>query len=218
MPATPYAREQMVTQQLRTWDVLDEAILDVVRGLPRELFVPDDWRDVAYGDLAIPLPHGQHLLPPKIVGRILQSVAVQPGERALEIGTGSGYLTACLSRLGAQVTSLEIYADLCERARRNLTAAGISGPQLLHADALAAAGSTPPFDVIVLTASLPVYDARFEAQLAPGGRLFVVVGEGPAMEARLISRDATGQRQQRDLFETQLDPLVNALRLEAFRF
>lgn len=219
MSATaPYVREQMVSHQLRTWDVLDETILDAVRSLPREAFVPAAWRDLAYADIEIPLPHGQHMLAPKIVGRILQSVAVQPGERVLEIGTGSGYLTACLGRLGAQVTSLEIHADLAAAARQHLEAVGLAGPRVVNADGFAAASSQETCDVVILTASMPVYDARFEAQLRPGGRLFVVVGEGPAMEARLITRDAAGGRTQRGLFETRLDALVNAPRLEAFRF
>lgn len=213
-----YVREQMVSNQLRTWDVLDEAVLDAVRSLPREAFVPPAWRDLAYADIEIPLPHGQHMLAPKIVGRILQSVAVQPGERVLEIGTGSGYLTACLGRLGAQVQSLEIHADLALAARRHLDAVGLAGPQVVHADGLAAADPSETFDAIVLTASLPVYDARFEARLRSGGRLFVVVGEGPAMEARLITRDAAAGRTQRGLFETRIDALVNAPRPEAFRF
>jgi protein-L-isoaspartate(D-aspartate) O-methyltransferase len=216
-----YSREQMVSHQLRTWDVLDEAILDAVRTLPRETFVPEGYRDLAYADAEIPLPHGQHMLAPMIVGRALQSVAVQPKDRVLEIGTGSGYLTACLGRLGAQVTSLEIYADLSEAARRNLDAVGLAGPRLLQGDAFATASNGEQYDAIVITASMPVYDARFEAQLLPGGRLFVIVGEGPAMEARLITRPRAGDgaaRTQQALFETQIDPLQNALRIEPFRF
>lgn len=218
MSAIPYAREQMVSQQLRTWDVLDDTILDAVRALPRELFVPADWRDVACADLSIPLPHGQHMLAPKVVGRILQALLVQPGERVLEVGTGSGYLTACLAALGGQVTSLEIHPDLAERARQNLAAAGFPGPQVVQTDAFAWANGTAQFNAIALTGSLPLYDDRFEKMLCPGGRLFVVVGEGPAMEARLITRHADGSRTQQDLFETQLDALLNAPRREAFRF
>src|SRR5512140_990884 len=133
MTATaPYVREQMVSNQLRTWDVLDEGILDAVRSLPREPFVPAGWADAAYGDLEIPLSHGQHMLAPKIVGRILQSVGIHARDRVLEIGTGSGYLTACLARLGAQVTSLEIYDDLASAARRHLQAVGLDGPRVIE--------------------------------------------------------------------------------------
>jgi protein-L-isoaspartate(D-aspartate) O-methyltransferase len=218
IPNAAYVREQMVSNQLRTWDVLDEGILDAVRTLPREVFVPPAWRDVAYADMEIPLPLGQHMLAPKMIGRILQSVAVAPGERVLEVGTGSGYLTACLGRLGGQVTSLEIHAELAVAARRHLQAVGLDGPRVIEADGFAFAHGAEVYDAIVLTASMPVYDARFEASLAPGGRLFVVVGEGPAMEARLVSRDASGARSQRSFFETSIDPLINAPRLEAFRF
>ena len=213
-----YAREQMVSHQLRTWDVLDETILDAVRTLPREQFVPEGWRDLAYADIEIPLPHAQHMLAPKIAGRILQALAVRPGERVLEVGTGTGYLTACLGRLGAQVQSFEIHADLAETARQHLDAVGLAGPRIVVGDGFAAASGLETYDAIALTASLPVYDARFEAQLRPGGRLFVVVGEGPAMEARLITREPSGGRTQRGLFETRLDLLINAPRLEAFRF
>jgi protein-L-isoaspartate(D-aspartate) O-methyltransferase len=215
--AAIYAREQMVSHQMRTWDVLDDGILDAVRTLSREVFVPEGWRDLAYADVEIPLGHGQHMLAPKIVGRILQALLVQPGERVLEVGTGSGYLTACLARLGADVTSMEINESLSNAARRHLDAVGLAGPRLLQGDALAMASSRETYDAIALTASLPLYDARFEALLAPGGRLFVVVGEGPAMEARLITRNL-GERTQQGLFETRIDPLINALRTEAFRF
>jgi protein-L-isoaspartate(D-aspartate) O-methyltransferase len=214
----PYSREQMVSHQLRTWDVLDEAILDAVRTLPREVFAPAGFRDVAYADIEIPLAHGQRMLAPKIVGRILQSLAVKPGERVLEIGTGSGYLTACLARLGAQVTSVEVFADLADAARRHLAAVGLAGPRVLEGDALAGGVPNETFDAIAITGSMPNYDDRFESLLRPGGRLFVVVGEGPAMDARLITRPKEGAREQRSLFETQLGALVNAARTEAFRF
>jgi protein-L-isoaspartate(D-aspartate) O-methyltransferase len=169
---------------------------------------------MAYADIDIPLPHGQHMLAPNIVGRALQALAVKPGERALEVGTGTGYLTACLARLGAQVTSLEIFADLSAAARRHLDAVGLAGPRLVQADAFATVSSGEQYDAIVFTASMPVYDARFEAQLRPGGRLFVVVGPPPAMEARLVTHPRAGERLQQDLFET----LQNAPRTEAFRF
>lgn len=216
--SAPYVREQMVSQQLRTWDVLDDAILDAVRTVPRESFVPEGWQGVAYADVDIPLPGGERMLPPKIVGRILQALKVVPGEQVLEVGTGSGFLTACLARLGADVQSVEISAELVERARGALIAAGIAGPQLRRADIFTELGGTPRYDAIALTGSLPVADARFEAMLKDGGRLFVVVGEGPAMEARLITRTAGGGREVQSLFETQLPALINAPRTEGFRF
>lgn len=216
-PAT-YAREQMVAQQIRAWDVLDEQILNLFRSLTREQFVPKAYRDLAYADTDIPLGQGQHMLAPKVVGRILQALDVQPREQVLEVGTGSGFLSACLALQGATVHSVEILADLAEQARSNLAAAAVTGVQVTTGDALAKLAGPARYDAIVLTASLPVYDSRFEAQLKPGGRLFVVVGEGPAMDARLISVDASGERRQESLFETVLDPLANALRIEHFRF
>ena len=218
LQATAFAREQMVSQQIRAWDVLDNDILNLFRRLPREHFVPAAYRDVAYADTSIPLAHGQHMLSPKLAGRILQALDVQPRESVLEVGTGSGFLSACLALQGAAVSSVEIFADLAEQARRNLAAAGIPGVEVTQADALSLLAGPPRYDAIVITASLPVYDSRFEAQLKPGGRLFVVVGEGAAMEARLVTCEASGERRQDSLFETVLDPLVNAQRIEHFRF
>lgn len=217
-PAANYAREQMVSQQIRAWDVLDDTILDLLRDLPREHFVPATYRDTAYADLPLPLGHGQHMLSPSIVGRIIQAVAVQPGQTLLEVGTGSGYLAACFSRQGAIVSSIEIHADIAARARDNLSAAGINNVALTHGDATELLATAPRHDVVVVTASLPVYDSRFEAALQPGGRLFVVVGTGAAMDARLISLDGNGGRQQQSLFETVLDPLVHAKQANAFHF
>ena len=218
LPAANYAREQMVSQQIRAWDVLDDTILDLLRDLPREHFVPAAYRDTAYADMPLPLGHGQHMLAPSIVGRIIQAVAVQPGQTLLEVGTGSGYLSACFSRQGAIVSSLEIHADLAAQARRNLSDAGINNVALTHGDATELLATAPQHDVVVVTASLPVYDERFEQALRPGGRLLVVVGTGAAMDARLISRDANGGRQQQSLFETVLDPLVHAKQANAFHF
>ena len=125
-----YAREQMVSQQIRAWDVLDNGILNLFRRLPREHFAPAAYRDVAYADTSIPLAHGQHMLSPKLAGRILQALDVQPREAVLEVGTGSGFLSACLALQGAAVSSVEIFADLADQARRNLAAAGIPGVEI----------------------------------------------------------------------------------------
>jgi protein-L-isoaspartate(D-aspartate) O-methyltransferase len=213
-----YAREQMVAQQVRAWDVLDEAVLELLRNLPREHFVPEAYRDAAYADLPIPLAQGQHMLTPSVVGRVLQALDVQPGESVLEGGTGSGYLSACFARQGARVTSLEIRAELADRARRNLSAAGISGVDVTHADFFSRLDVAARFDVIALTGSLPVYDPRIETLLKPDGRLFVVVGAGAAMEAKLVTRHASGERREDSLFETVLDALDHAPRVPHFRF
>jgi protein-L-isoaspartate(D-aspartate) O-methyltransferase len=216
--ALAYAREQMVAQQLRAWDVLDNDILGLFRQLPRELFVPAAWRDTAYADLEVPLAHGQHMLAPKLVGRIVQAVGVRTGEQVLEIGTGSGFLSACLALRGGQVHSLECHADLADAARTALRAAAIEGVTVTTADVFALLDTLPRHDVVVLTGSLPQYDVRFESLLNPGGRLFAVVGQGPVMQARLVSRPANGPVTRQTLFETAIDALDNAQRPAPFRF
>jgi protein-L-isoaspartate(D-aspartate) O-methyltransferase len=185
--------------------------------LPREIFVPEAARGAAYGDLAIALGHGQHMLPPTVVGRILQAVTVRRSDQVLEIGTGSGYVTACLALLGAQVRSLEIHPELAHRARQNLRAAGIGNATVEEADAFQWQPAVPGHDVVVITGSLPVYDARFESLLNPGGRLFVVCGQPPVMEARLIRLSSSG-RVEHSLFETVIDPLIHAAAPSHFVF
>ena len=217
-PATAFAREQMVSQQIRAWDVLDEDVLALFRRLPRELFVPAAYRDAAYGDLRIPLGDGQHMLAPSVAGRLLQALDVQPGESVLEAGTGSGYLSACLALQGAKVTSVEIRARLAAQARANLDAAGIPGVDVRHADFFSLLDGTARFDAIAVTGSLPLYDTRLESLLKPDGRLFVVVGTGSVMEARLVTLAASGDRREESLFETVIDPLDHARRASAFNF
>jgi protein-L-isoaspartate(D-aspartate) O-methyltransferase len=211
------ARQQMIHQQVRAWDVLDPGVLEVLGHVPRERFVPPAFRELAFADTAIPLPAGQSMLAPKIHGRILQALDVRPGETVLEVGAGSGYLTACLAALGGQVTSLEIHAELAALARDNLHAAGFPGIGVLTADATA---WQPPqrFDVVVLTASLPEYDRRYEGWLNAGGRLFVAIGTGEPMAATLVTRSGDTEFGRVDLFETVIDPLANARRPSAFVF
>jgi len=208
---------QMIAQQLRTNAVHDERILAALGRVPRIGFVPPGLRNVDCADAPLPLAHGKHMLSPLLAGQILQALVPRAGERVLEIGTGSGYLTACLAALGAEVHSLEIHADLAERARANLQAAGLAAAQLLCADAMEWQAPAP-FDCIVLTASLPAWQARFGQMLAPGGRLFAVVGTGVLMSARLYARSGDGQILPRNLFETWLEPLENAPVPETFRF
>ncbi|MEO8306728.1 MAG: protein-L-isoaspartate O-methyltransferase [Pseudomonadota bacterium] len=212
------AREQMTYQQVRAWSALPPKELAVFDRLSREQFVPAAWQRLAYADMAVPLAHGQHMLRPSVVGRIVQAVGIQQGDLALEIGTGSGYVSACLSLLGAKVLSLEVHADLAEQARHNLRVAGLGDVQVEHADAFALPASGPRYDVIALTGSMPVYDPRFEALLRPGGRLFVLVGREPIMEARLVTLDAQGQRAVHSLFETSADRLLHAPDPAVFSF
>ena len=210
-------REQMIEQQVRCWDVLDARVLDGLRAVPRECFVPPAQRHRAYADAEVPLAHGQHMLRPSVVGRLLQALAPRADERVLEIGAGSGYVTACLRALGARVRSLELYADLADAARANLARLAMDDVEVLEADALHVAEGAR-YDAIAVTASLPGYDPRFERMLAVGGRLFLVVGAPPVMEARLVRRTAEHAFAREDLFETVIDPLVHAARPPKFRF
>src|SRR5256714_14060515 len=208
---TADAREQMIEQQVRAWDVLDARVLEVMRRVPRELFVPSAQRYRAYADVEVPLARGQHMLRPSVAGRLLQALVPEAGEAVLQIGAGSGFVTACLRALAQRGCALEIFPELADAARRNLAALGmrdVGGPD---ADALAT-GHGARYGAIALTASLPLYDARFERMLTPGRRLFVVVGEAPVMEARLVRRTAEDASSTHSLFETVIDPLVHAVR------
>ena len=210
-------REQMIEQQVRAWQVLDERVLAVLRRVPRELFVPEPLRYRAYADAEVPLLRGQHMLRPSVVGRLLQALLPDGGEGALEIGAGSGFISACLRAMAGRVRSLEIFPELAETAYRNLATLGMRDVEVVEADALAGE-SGARYDVIAVTASLPLYDPRFEQMLAVGGRLFVVVGEPPVMEARLVRRTAENAFATSSLFETVIDPLVNAARPPRFTF
>jgi protein-L-isoaspartate(D-aspartate) O-methyltransferase len=212
-----FARRQMIEQQVRAWEVLDAAVLETMERVPREQFVPPAFRTIAFADMQVPLGHGQAMLEPKLEGRILQALELTPEDTVLEVGAGSGYFAACLGALARAVTSLEIFPDLAGFARANLTRAGVSNVTVEAADAFAHALEAP-WDVVVLTGSLPVYDARFERLLAEGGRLFVVVGQGHVMEAQRITRGERGQWLRESLFETTMTPLVHAAEPPRFVF
>jgi protein-L-isoaspartate(D-aspartate) O-methyltransferase len=209
------ARTQMLGQQLRAWEVLDDRVLRAFAETPREDFVPSQYRDLAFADVEIPLPHGQAMLPPKVEGRILQALQIEPIDDMLVVGTGSGYLTACAARLAKHVASVDIFADLVSAAASKLAACGVGNVELTTADAL-----TLPqrgrFDAIAVTASVPELGDRFIAMLRPQGRLFIVVGREPAMEARLITLQPNGTTATDSLFETVLAPLINAEHPEPF--
>lgn len=211
------ARQQMIHQQVRAWDVLDPGVLEVLGLVRREQFVPAAFHELAFADAAIPLPAGQTMLAPKIHGRILQALELRPGEAVLEVGAGSGFLTACLAALGGQVTSIEIHAELAALAAANLRGAGFPGVGVQTADATAWQPAQR-YDVVVLTGSLPEYDRRYEQWLNVGGRLFVAVGNGEPMTATLVTRVGEQDFGRADLFETVIDPLVHARRPSAFVF
>lgn len=212
-----FARRQMVNQQVRGWNVYDEDVLMTLRELPREQFVPPQFRTLAFADTEIALGRGQHMMTPTVEGRVLQSLALDGDERVLEVGTGSGYLTACLARLGADVTSIDIYDDFLQSAAENLSACGISNVELLQMNAVE---DLPEggFDAIAVTGSLQSFDSRFVEALNPHGKLFIVVGSAPAMEAQLVERGNDKDWQTVSLFETTLTPLVDGALPPQFSF
>ena len=211
------ARFNMIEQQIRTWDVLDSRVLDLLSAVRREDFVPPAYRMLAFADLELPLPNGFRMWTPKMEARVLQELRVQQSERVLEIGTGSGYLTALLASEAGDVTSVEIDAATAADARAKLARHGFTNVRVDIGDAARGYGNEI-FDVIVLTGSTPLLPERFYEQLSPTGRIFAVVGERPAMRARLIHSEAPGARMATDLFETVIEPLVNAAAPARFEF
>jgi protein-L-isoaspartate(D-aspartate) O-methyltransferase len=209
------ARAQMLGQQLRAWEVLDDHVLRAFAQTPRENFVPRDYRELAFADAEIPLGHGQTMLTPKLEGRILQALQVEPIDDVLVVGTGSGYLTACLALLAKHVTSVDIFPDFVASADGKIAATGIRNVTLEVADALTLSGRAR-FDAVAVTASVPELGNRFVEMLRPQGRLFIVVGREPAMEARLITQRPDGTTTTDSLFETVLTPLINAEQAEPF--
>lgn len=217
--ATDAAREQMIQQQLRAWEVLDPGILEIFERVPREAFVPAAYAELAYADLEIPLGGGDRMLAPKVVGRIVQAVAPQPTDRVLLVGVGSGFLAACLAARACSVRGLELREDLATAATRHLKEAGVRNVTVECRNAFdpEALGSGA-YDIIVLAGSLPVPDDRFQRQLAIGGRMFAVIGSGLVMDARLIERTTADAWRSSSLFETALKPLVGARQPERFNF
>jgi protein-L-isoaspartate(D-aspartate) O-methyltransferase len=211
------ARFNMIEQQVRTWDVLDQDVLDLLFTVRREEFVPAPYRALAFADLEIPLPGGAKMWTPKMEARVLQELRIRPGESVLEIGTGSGYLTALLSSQGARVSSVEIDPRLSAEAAAKLARAGMPPVELAVGDGARGFG-TGEYDAIVLTGSTPVLPDAFGRQLRPGGRIFAVVGDPPAMAARIIRWSAPGAMSTQDLFETVIDPLRNAATPSRFQF
>jgi protein-L-isoaspartate(D-aspartate) O-methyltransferase len=204
-----FARRQMIEQQVRAWEVLDLKVLDALEQVPREQFAPEAYRELAFADTCIPLSHGQVMLAPKVEGRILQALDVQPSDRALEVGTGTGFFAACLGRLAHSVRSIDLHADFVAAATGRLAATGAYNVRAETQDAMTLA-ERDAYDVIALTGSLPVYDARFERALKVGGRLFVTVGTGPILDARRITRIGSDEFLRESLFEVGIPPLLNA--------
>jgi protein-L-isoaspartate(D-aspartate) O-methyltransferase len=212
------ARDQMIGHQLRAWDIGDSRVLDVMGTVPRPDFVPAAYRNLAYADMAVPIGHGQEMLAPKIQGRLLQALELNPGDEVLDVGTGTGFLAACLARLAGQVTSIDIREDFTELARKQLSSTGVHGVRLVTGDIFE---TTFPrrFDAIAVTGSLPLYPRAFEDWLKPGGRMFCIVGVDPLMEATLVRKGLDSAAARREaIFETLAPALENAPSGETFRF
>ncbi len=212
------ARYNMVEQQIRPWEVLDQRVLDLMANVPREEFVPARYRKLAYSDMTIPLGDDQVMMPPKVAARILQALNIQPTDKVLEIGTGSGYLTALLAKLAKHVYSVDINPEMTRRAAEKLQSQGIGNVTLESGDAARGWNSHGPYDVIVLTGSVPLLSGSFQNNLTVGGRLLAIVGQPPVMEVVLITRVGESQWARESLFETELPPLLNAPEVEQFEF
>ena len=212
------ARFNMVEQQIRPWEVLDQRVLDLLLRVRREEYVPARYRALAFADMEIPLGHGETMLAPKIEARMLQELALAPGDRILEVGTGSGYMTALLASLGSHVCSVDIVPEFTQTASAKLTAHVVTNVTLETGDAARGWDRHAPYDAIMVTGSMPVLPDAFLKSLRPGGRLIVVVGEPPVMEAQLITCVAAGAYSTTGLFETCIAPLRNAVQPERFVF
>jgi len=212
------ARFNMVEQQIRPWDVLDLDILDLLSKLKREEFVPESTRNLAFVDMEIPLGNGQKMWQPKMEARVVQDLAIKPTDTILEIGTGSGYLTALLAKRGRQVYSVEIDPAQSAQAVKHLQAAGIDNVSLEVGDAAQGWPNKGPYDVIVLTGSVPVLPQAIKQQLTIGGRLFAIIGDAPVMRGTLITREAENAFSSVVLFDTVVPPLINAEQPQRFKF
>lgn len=204
------ARYNMIEQQIRPWEVLNQDVLDLLTQIPREDFVPEAYRNLAFTDTAIPLPHGQSMLPPRIEARLLQAIEAQPDETILQIGTGSGYLAALLASMGSHVTSVDIHADMQQQAMEKLAEHNITNVTMEESDAAMGWNPNRSYDVIVIAGGLPVLPESFQHALKKGGRLFAFVGEAPVMEAVLITRVGDNEWSYDILFETEVPELENA--------
>jgi protein-L-isoaspartate(D-aspartate) O-methyltransferase len=209
MNNTEIAKFNMIEQQIRPWEVLDHQVLDVIERLNREDFVDPAYRGLAYADCQIPLPNGVRMLPPTVEGRMLQALLLGADDRVLEVGSGSGYITACLANLSAQVRSIDADAEISAHAQSNIAGLGLDNVEFAQT-ALAEFDEADSYDAIAVTASLPAIPKNLERALRIGGRLFVICGDSPVMEALLITRVGASEWTRQSLFETDLPRLRQA--------
>ncbi len=214
------ARFNMIEQQVRPWEVLDQTVLDIMRRVPREKFVKPSQIRLAYADIEIPLAHGENMMHPRVEGRMLQELAIGVDDSCLEIGTGSGYVTACLAHLGKDVYSVDIHQEFLDIAHQRLLDNHINNVTLEVKEAFTELDTTSPtrqkFDAIAVTGSVPEYTTHFEQLLKPEGRLFMVVGSEPAMHATLVTRTGETEFTRTSLFETVLKPLKGITKVQDF--
>lgn len=212
------ARFNMVEQQIRTWDVLDQNVLDSISAIPRDEFVPEAYRNLAYSDTEIPLGYGEAMMTPKLEARLVQSLNLVASDRVLEIGTGSGYLAALMAHNCAQVTTIELHGALLASASARLEEHGITNVECIEGDGIDGWKPREPFEAIAITGSLATARPGIERQLTIGGRLFMIVGSEPAMEALLVTRVGDDEFTTESLFETVLKPLVGGEGTATFKF
>jgi len=212
------ARNNMVKQQIRPWEVIDHRVLETLDSIQREDFVPSRYRKLAYADMAIPLDHGQQMMHPVIEGRLLQAIDLQADETVLEIGTGSGFLSACLATLGKAVCSVDIHPELSAQACKTLKNKKINNIECFTGDALNGWMPEQAHDVVVVTGGVRDIPKVFMEWVNPGGRLFIISGNSPVMEARLLKRLNISDWEDTSLFETDLPLLVNAEQATQFQF
>ena len=212
------ARRNMIDCQIRPWKVLDERVLELVARLPREDYVPKAHRNLAFMDLNIPLGHGEVMMAPKLEARLAQELEINPSDKILEIGTGSGYMTALLAALGRHAVSVEIRPEFTAEAATRLAHHGVRNITLETGDGARGWDRQKPYDVIVLTGSTPILPEAFQQSLAVGGRLIAIVGTAPSMEVKRIRRLGEHSFEEKSLFETVIPPLRNALEPARFVF
>lgn len=212
------ARFNMIEQQIRPWDVLDQDILDLLQVVKREAFVPPAYESLAFSDTEVPLPCGQNMLPPKVEARLLQEAAIGKHETVLEIGAGSGYMAALMAHQARHVTTVEIEPELKALAEQNLAGYGIANVNVALGNGAHGWPAGAPYDVIVISGSLPFLPEEFKQQVKPGGRILAVIGQLPVMEAQLITRVSEDSYRTQTLFETVVKPLREAPVPSAFTF